>query len=84
MIDPKSRIVNFDVWGFMPPRGAETCNFKLAELTGSRGRNPNRKIDGRRQVVLKQVGFRVAMLSSRGMGGGEARALRRLGLGGVL
>ncbi len=64
---------------FMPPRGADQCNFKqlgwvilrqtrccvailncnseprLAELTGKRGRNPNHKIEGKRQVVLKQV-----------------------------
>lgn len=28
---------------------------RLAELTGKRGRNPNHKIEGKRQVVLKQV-----------------------------
>lgn len=35
-----------------------SCNSeqpRLAELTGKRGRNPNHKIEGKRQVVLKQV-----------------------------
>ncbi|CAK9092701.1 Hypothetical protein SCF082_LOCUS43616 [Durusdinium trenchii] len=72
VIDPKSRIVNFDVWGFMPPKGSDQCNFKLAELTGQRGRNPNRKIDGKHQVVLKQAGkpvpFFVCLYFSAGIG----------------
>lgn len=72
VIDPKSRVANFDVWGFMPPNGAEQCNFKLAELTGKRGRNPNHKIDGKRQVVFKQAGkpvpFFVCLYFSAGIG----------------
>lgn len=72
VIDPKSRLANFDVWGFMPPKGADQCNFKLAELTGKRGRNPNHKIEGKRQVVLKQAGkpvpFFVCLYFSAGIG----------------
>ncbi|CAJ1459563.1 unnamed protein product, partial [Effrenium voratum] len=72
VIEPSSRVVNFDVWGFMPPAGQEQCSFKLAELTGKRGRNPNTKINGERNVTLKQAGkpvpFFVCLYFSAGLG----------------
>lgn len=72
VMNPKSRVVNFDVWGLMPPKGQDSCNFKLAELTGRRGRNPNAKVDGQRQVRLKQAGkpvpFFICLYFSAGLG----------------
>eukprot|EP00931_Biecheleriopsis_adriatica_P066931 TRINITY_DN41149_c0_g1_i1.p1 TRINITY_DN41149_c0_g1~~TRINITY_DN41149_c0_g1_i1.p1 ORF type:complete len:702 (+),score=147.15 TRINITY_DN41149_c0_g1_i1:57-2162(+) len=56
VIDPKSRVVNFDIWGFMPPKGKETVDFRLAELTGKRGRCPNKVVDGKRQIALAKAG----------------------------
>jgi hypothetical protein len=70
LVDPKSRVVNFDVWGIMPPKGQEECDFKIAELSGSRGRCPKDK-DG--DLVLKQAGnpspFLVCLYFSVGFGG---------------
>jgi len=72
VLNPKSRIANFDVWGLMPPAGEDRCNFKLAELTGRRGRNPNVKAEGQRQVLLKQAGkpvpFFICLYFSAGIG----------------
>lgn len=56
VIEPKSRVTNFDVWGIMPNRGQEACNFKLAELAGKRGRCPNEKAEGQRHLALKLAG----------------------------
>jgi len=68
LIDPKSRIVNFDVWGFMPAKGQQQCDFKLAELTGKRGCCP--KQNG--NILLKEAGkpvpFFVALYFSCGFG----------------
>lgn len=56
----------------MPPKGQDTCNFKIAELCGKRGMNPNTKIDGQRQIVLKKAGapvpFFVCLYFSCGLG----------------
>lgn len=72
VISPKSRVVNFDVWGLVPPKGKESCNFKLAELHGKRGACPNEKVDGQRHIVLKQAGkpvpFFVCLYFSAGFG----------------
>mmetsp|Transcript_110781 Transcript_110781/g.320125 ORF Transcript_110781/g.320125 Transcript_110781/m.320125 type:complete len:650 (+) Transcript_110781:52-2001(+) len=55
-INPKSTVVNFDIWGIMPTGGQATCDFKLAELAGGRGRCPNKSVDGKRQLHLKEAG----------------------------
>eukprot|EP00933_Yihiella_yeosuensis_P044911 TRINITY_DN40186_c0_g1_i1.p1 TRINITY_DN40186_c0_g1~~TRINITY_DN40186_c0_g1_i1.p1 ORF type:complete len:697 (-),score=102.55 TRINITY_DN40186_c0_g1_i1:265-2355(-) len=72
VVDPKARVVNFDVWGLMPPKGQSSVNFKLAELNGQRGKCPNTKIDGKRQLALKQAGkpipFFVCLYFSAGFG----------------
>merc|ERR1719506_3404392 len=37
IIDPATRVSNFDVWGIMPSGDLDSCNFKLCELGGNRG-----------------------------------------------
>lgn len=69
VIDPKSRVVNFDVWGIMPPKGQDSVDFKIAELTGKRGVSP--KKDG--NLIVKEAGnpspFLVCLYFSVGFGG---------------
>jgi len=71
-IDPNSKLANFDIWGIMPAPGEETCNFKIAELTGKRGSCPNVDVDGLKQLQLKQAGkpvpFFVMLYFSAGFG----------------
>jgi len=72
VIDPASKISNFDIWGIMPTKGQESCDFKLAELTGKRGTCPNEKIDGQKVLQLKEAGkpipFFVCLYFSAGFG----------------
>jgi len=56
VIDPKTTVANFDIWGILPNGNEAKCDFKLAELTGRRGRCPNNKIDGHRALHLKEAG----------------------------
>jgi len=63
VISPASRVVNFDLWGFMPPRGEEACDFKLCELGGERGWNPKAKIDGNEHLVMKTASLPVPLFS---------------------
>jgi len=71
-IDPKSPLANFDIWGLMPAKGEEKCNFKIAELTGKRGSTPNEPVNGVRQLQLKEAGkpvpFFVMLYFSTGFG----------------
>jgi len=62
VISPSSRVVNFDVWGIMPPKGCDRCNFKLCELTGNRGWNPNTSTGGTSRLQLKEAGLPVPFL----------------------
>lgn len=66
--DSKSRLANFDVWGIMPAKGAESVDFKIAELTGPRGFSP--KKDGNLQLkpAGKPVPFLVCLYFSCGFG----------------
>jgi hypothetical protein len=57
VISPQSPIANFDVWGIMPKRGEESCNFKLCELTGKRGASPKAKVDGQMSLLMKEAGL---------------------------
>lgn len=59
VIAEESRVVNFDLWGMMPARGEDSCDFKLAELSGDRGLSPRRKVDGKMQLALKKAGLPV-------------------------
>jgi len=62
-IDPRSKVVNFDVWGLMPKAGRDTCDFKVAQLTGQRGRCPNKHGEnGARHLAFKQAGKPVPLL----------------------
>lgn len=71
-IDPNTQICNFDMWGLMPAAGAESCDFKIAELTGPRGRSPCQKIDGTKQLIMKEadkpVPFFIGLYFSTGFG----------------
>mmetsp|Transcript_71056 Transcript_71056/g.170223 ORF Transcript_71056/g.170223 Transcript_71056/m.170223 type:complete len:509 (-) Transcript_71056:65-1591(-) len=62
-----SPMVNFDVWGFMPPPGEEVMNVKLCELAKME------KIQGREHCVMKPadvvVPFLVLLYSSFGFSG---------------
>jgi len=56
VIDPKTIIANFDVWGIMPDKGETMCNFKLAQLTGKRGMSPKVKgADGKMHVLMEEA-----------------------------
>jgi hypothetical protein len=56
VIDPKTIVTNFDVWGIMPDKGEEQCNFKLAQMTGKRGISPKAKgADGKMHVLMEEA-----------------------------
>lgn len=73
LIDPKTQVSNFDVWGIMPAAGQETVNFKLCELGGKPGRSPKSKVDGKQQLTMKEAGkptpFFILLYFSTGFGG---------------
>jgi len=56
VINKDTPIANFDVFGIMPPKGQDTCDFKICELTGKKGRKPHIKVDGKNQLVMKEAG----------------------------
>eukprot|EP00929_Paragymnodinium_shiwhaense_P048350 TRINITY_DN24457_c0_g1_i1.p1 TRINITY_DN24457_c0_g1~~TRINITY_DN24457_c0_g1_i1.p1 ORF type:complete len:755 (-),score=169.90 TRINITY_DN24457_c0_g1_i1:137-2401(-) len=68
IVHPKAPVVNFDVWGIMPPKGEKSTDFKLAELTGKRGFCP--KQDG--NLLLREAGkpvpFFICLYFSAGFG----------------
>lgn len=71
VIDPDSRVVNFDLFGIMPPAGADEVDFKICELTGQRGMNPAIKSrSGEKNLTMKvaatQVPFFVCLYFSAG------------------
>lgn len=70
--DPQTQVVNFDLWGLMPPVGSEVVNFKIAELCGKRGRKPHVKIDGKWNLAMKEAGkptpFFICLYFSTGFG----------------
>mmetsp|Transcript_20134 Transcript_20134/g.43042 ORF Transcript_20134/g.43042 Transcript_20134/m.43042 type:complete len:639 (-) Transcript_20134:191-2107(-) len=72
VISPTSKVVNFDIWGILPPKGSDKCDFKLAELTGDRGNCPNAAVNGKRVLHLKEGGkpvpFFVCLYFSAGFG----------------
>jgi hypothetical protein len=56
VIDPKTLVTNFDVWGIMPDKDEDQCNFKLAQLTGKRGISPKAKgADGKLHVLMEEA-----------------------------
>eukprot|EP00928_Gymnodinium_smaydae_P080588 TRINITY_DN64256_c0_g1_i1.p1 TRINITY_DN64256_c0_g1~~TRINITY_DN64256_c0_g1_i1.p1 ORF type:complete len:692 (-),score=144.04 TRINITY_DN64256_c0_g1_i1:53-2065(-) len=65
-------VCNFDVWGILPKPGQQAVDFRLAELAGPRGRCPNKRLNGKRQIALKQAGkpvpFFVCLYFSAGFG----------------
>jgi len=71
-VDPSSRIANFDIFGIMPAKGAEHCDFKLCELTGNRGWTPKVSVNGESRLVMKEAGlpvpFFVCLYFSAGFG----------------
>jgi len=72
VISPASRVVNFDLWGFMPLPGQEQCDFKVCELGGEQGWNPKTKINGNSHLVMKEAALPVPLFAclyfSAGMG----------------
>mmetsp|Transcript_29250 Transcript_29250/g.74389 ORF Transcript_29250/g.74389 Transcript_29250/m.74389 type:complete len:692 (-) Transcript_29250:378-2453(-) len=57
VIGPRSRVVNFDLWGIMPKPGEEQADFKICELTGQRGFNPKGKDEsGAEHLMMKVAG----------------------------
>lgn len=56
VLNKQSPVVNFDVWGIMPPAGEDSTNFKICELTGARGISPRIKKDGKLQLNMKTTG----------------------------
>lgn len=61
VLDPSMTVANFDVFGIVPLDGEDTCDFKLAELTGRRGLNPKVDVDGQEQLVMKEAGLPVPL-----------------------
>lgn len=55
VISKDAPVVNFDIWGIMPPAGQGTCNFKVCELTGKPGRTPKVDVHGQKQLVMKEA-----------------------------
>mmetsp|Transcript_3244 Transcript_3244/g.5306 ORF Transcript_3244/g.5306 Transcript_3244/m.5306 type:complete len:508 (-) Transcript_3244:168-1691(-) len=66
-VSSKSPLVNFDIWGFMPPPGEEMMDMKLCELAKMD------KSDGKQHCVMKKadvvVPFLVLLYSSFGFSG---------------
>mmetsp|Transcript_35111 Transcript_35111/g.54522 ORF Transcript_35111/g.54522 Transcript_35111/m.54522 type:complete len:763 (-) Transcript_35111:315-2603(-) len=61
IIDPATPCRNFDVWGVMPPFGADKINFKLCELGAKPGRSPKTKVNGKKgNISLKPASCTVA------------------------
>lgn len=56
LIDPKSKLASFDIWGIMPPPGQDATNFKICELTGKAGISPRVKVDGKYQLQMTTTG----------------------------
>jgi len=63
VLDARSVVANFDVWGILPPAGAEACNFKVAELGGQRGFDPRSAIDGVKHLVMEKASTPVPLFS---------------------
>jgi len=61
VIDPDTKIANFDLFGIVPEEGKEACDFKVCELTGPRGINPKVKVDGKQQLLMKEPGTPVPL-----------------------
>jgi hypothetical protein len=66
-------LAKFDVWGIFPERGADVCDFKIAELTGGQGWCPNKVTEQKkRELHLKMashpVPFLVCLYLSVGFG----------------
>jgi len=72
VIEPASQVVNFDLWGLMPPAGRDSVNFKICELGGHRGRKPHQKIDGKSNLTMHEAGkptpFFICLYFSSGFG----------------
>eukprot|EP00401_Gymnodinium_catenatum_P062164 CAMPEP_0117458790 /NCGR_PEP_ID=MMETSP0784-20121206/1124_1 /TAXON_ID=39447 /ORGANISM="" /LENGTH=661 /DNA_ID=CAMNT_0005252343 /DNA_START=37 /DNA_END=2022 /DNA_ORIENTATION=+ len=62
VIEPAARVANFDIWGIMPAPGTSRCDFKVCELTGERGWNPKKQVDGLRRLTMKLAGTPVPFI----------------------
>lgn len=60
-ISPESAIANFDIFGFVPETGKDSCDFKISELGGHRGMDPKVHIDGKKHLVMKEAGLPVPL-----------------------
>uniref|UniRef100_A0A7S2PX87 DAGKc domain-containing protein n=1 Tax=Zooxanthella nutricula TaxID=1333877 RepID=A0A7S2PX87_9DINO len=61
VINPSTRLANFDLFGFCPAEGQDSYNFRLAELTGRRGMNPKVLADGKQHLLMKEAGTPVPL-----------------------
>eukprot|EP00927_Polykrikos_kofoidii_P082391 TRINITY_DN8186_c0_g1_i3.p1 TRINITY_DN8186_c0_g1~~TRINITY_DN8186_c0_g1_i3.p1 ORF type:complete len:705 (-),score=133.32 TRINITY_DN8186_c0_g1_i3:60-2174(-) len=66
IIDPSSRVVNFDIWGIMPQGESEQVDFKIAELHANRGLCPKEGNDIYLKEAGKPVPFFVCLYFSAG------------------
>mmetsp|Transcript_89083 Transcript_89083/g.229892 ORF Transcript_89083/g.229892 Transcript_89083/m.229892 type:complete len:595 (+) Transcript_89083:125-1909(+) len=56
VIDPKTRLANFDMYGIMPRPGASATDFKVCELAGERGFDPKEQgPDGQSELRMKEA-----------------------------
>mmetsp|Transcript_8153 Transcript_8153/g.20271 ORF Transcript_8153/g.20271 Transcript_8153/m.20271 type:complete len:521 (-) Transcript_8153:26-1588(-) len=63
VLDPASRVTNFDIWGIMPEAGEQSCDFKVCDLAGPRGRDPKVTIEGQKQLMMKEAGTPVPLFA---------------------
>mmetsp|Transcript_53191 Transcript_53191/g.121563 ORF Transcript_53191/g.121563 Transcript_53191/m.121563 type:complete len:466 (-) Transcript_53191:556-1953(-) len=62
VIDPKTRISNFDCWGMMPEGDSDSCDFKICELATHKNGNLVAKVDGKGQLAMQPAGLPVPFL----------------------
>jgi hypothetical protein len=74
-LDRHATVTNFDLWGIMPHKDSDSCNFKVCELVGPKGWNPKQPLEEgqKQQLVMKQaempVPFFVSLYFSVGLFG---------------
>eukprot|EP00405_Crypthecodinium_cohnii_P012451 CAMPEP_0206433260 /NCGR_PEP_ID=MMETSP0324_2-20121206/8428_1 /ASSEMBLY_ACC=CAM_ASM_000836 /TAXON_ID=2866 /ORGANISM="Crypthecodinium cohnii, Strain Seligo" /LENGTH=673 /DNA_ID=CAMNT_0053899493 /DNA_START=28 /DNA_END=2049 /DNA_ORIENTATION=- len=61
VLDPASRLANFDIFGMMPAEGEEKVDFKVCDLSGPQGRDPKVWKDGQKQLAMAPAGTPVPM-----------------------
>jgi len=60
-LDRQACVTSFDLWGILPTKDSESCDFKVCELVGPRGWNPKQSLEEgqKQQLVMKEANMPV-------------------------